>query len=79
MLGSVLKVPDLKYVVHRSCISKSNYGAIKERESKELENLEIQKVMTGEQENNFLYMKTMDGDWITAVTHCLDGMELSRG
>ena len=77
LLGSLLGGTNLNYIGHRACMIKSSEGSRKERERKELEEMEICKVVAGGQEREQLHRETRNGDWITTMFHQLNGTELS--
>ena len=77
LLDSLLGGTTLNYVYHRICIRREIAGARKERKHVELAELDRQKELAGGQERNHLHGAKNNGAWLSAVTHRINGTELS--
>ena len=77
LLDSLLRGTALNYIGHRSCVCGASVGARKEWNHVEMVELTVQKKLAGGQDRNCSHMATVNGDWLSAVLHRLNGTELS--
>ena len=77
LVDSLLGVYAFNYVDHRACVFRASLAARREKMHVELGELSRQKELVGGQEKNYLYRATRNGEWLSAVTHRLNSMELS--
>ena len=68
----------LNYVGHRAFIHGASAAASRERKNVELAELDRKKDLTGGQERNRLHREMMNGAWLRAVPHRLNGTEFYR-
>ena len=78
LVDSLLGCSVLKYVDHRACVCKASQIARQTKMSVELAGFFRRKELVGVQEKNRLHRVTRNGAWISAVTHRLNGTELSQ-
>ena len=77
LVDSLLEGSVLNYVGHRACIRKASESARFSKRIVELSDLFVRKEQAGRQEKNRLHRATRNGAWLSAVTHRLNGTELS--
>ena len=75
LVDSLLGGSTLNYVGYRACIRGESSAARKERKHVELAELAIQKDLVGGQERNGLHRATINGAWISAAPHRLNGKD----
>ena len=68
----------LNYVGHRSCRCKASQSARLSKRIVELSDIFKLQEQAGDQDKNRLHMEMRNGAWLSAVTHLLNGTELSR-
>ena len=78
LVYSLLGGSVLNYVGHRACVRKASQSARLSKRIAELSELLERQEQAGRQEKNRLRRATRKGAWLSAVTHHLNGMELSR-
>ena len=77
LVDSLLGGSVLNYVGHRACIRKASQTARKTNMYVELGEFFSRQELSGSQERNRLHRATMNGAWLSAVLHRLNGTELS--
>ena len=77
LVDSLLGGSVLNYVGHRACVHKASQSARLSKGIVELSELFKLQEQAGGQEKNRLHRSTRNGAWLSAVTHCLNGTELS--
>ena len=77
LVESLLGGTAFNYVGHRACVRRESAGARKERKHVEMADLARRKDIAEGQEMNRLHRASRNGAWLSAVPHCLNGMELS--
>ena len=78
LLDSLLGGTALNYIGHRACVRGASAGTRKSRKHVEMADLAQQKEIEGGQERKRLYRETRNGEWLSAIPHCLNVIELSR-
>ena len=78
LLDSLLGGSVLNYVGHRACVRKASQSARLIKRIAELSDLFERQEQAVQQEKNRLHRATRNGAWLSAITHLLNGTELSR-
>ena len=78
VVDSLLGGSALNYSGHMECICKTILAERRTKMHVELGELSRQKYVAEGQERNHLHRATRNGAWLSAVTHHLNGTELSR-
>ena len=78
MVDSLLGGSDIKYVGHRASVHKASLATGRAKMRVNLGELDRHKELAGGQESNCLHRATMNGAWLIAVPHRLNGTELSQ-
>ena len=77
LVDSLLGGSVLNYVGHRACVRKASQPARLSKRTVELSELFKQKEQAVGQEKNRIHRATRNGAWLSAVTHRLNGTEMS--
>ena len=78
LVDSLLRGSSLNYVGHRAFLRKESFAARRAKMHIKLGELSRRKDIAGGQERNRINRETRNGAWLSAVTHRLNGTELSR-
>ena len=78
LVGSLLVGTNLNYVSHRGCVRRSIADGRKKQEFSETVALTRGKKLAYRAGLNCLRRATENGAWLTDISHCLNGTELSR-
>ena len=77
LVDSLLGGSVLNYVSRRACVRKASLAAKRANLHVELGEDPRWKELAGGQDRNHLHWEMMNGAWLSAVPHCLNGTELS--
>ena len=78
LVDSLLEGSALNYVGHRACVRKEILATIRANMYVDLGEVARRNELAGGQERNRLHRETRNGAWLSAVTHRLNGTELSQ-
>ena len=78
LVDSLLGGSAINYICHRACVRKASLAARRAKMHVDLGYLAKRKELEGGQERNLLHRATRNGACISAVTHHLNGTDLSR-
>ena len=78
LLDSLLGGSVLNYVGHRACVRKASQMLRLTKRSVDLSEIFKRQEQTWGRERNRLHRATRNGAWLSAITHRLNGTELSR-
>ena len=73
MVDYLIGCSALNYVGHRAYVRGASTGARRERKHVDLVDLDRKKELAGGQERNHLHRATSNWEWLSAVTHRLNG------
>ena len=77
LVDSLLGGSVLNYVGHRACVHKASQSSRLSKNIAEMLEPYDRQEQAGHQDKNLLHRATRNGAWLSAIPHCLNGMDLS--